>query len=162
MTAVTDRVSRPAAHRAHDCTPGPERAHDSLGLDRRTVLVGMGTTCAAALAGCGTGGTGGTDSTGQAPGTPVASTSDIPVGGGKIFREYDLVVTQPAVGRFSAFSATCTHQGCTVTTVEDGTINCPCHGSSFAITDGTVTNGPASRSLPAREITTTGASIKIA
>ncbi|WP_308284384.1 Rieske (2Fe-2S) protein [Pseudonocardia oceani] len=92
----------------------------------------------------------------------MASTSDIPVGGGKIFAEYDLVVTQPTVGTFAAFSATCTHQSCLVTTVDGGTINCPCHGSRFAITDGSVTNGPAARPLPARRIATAGTSISTA
>ncbi|QJY47838.1 Rieske (2Fe-2S) protein [Pseudonocardia broussonetiae] len=137
-----------------DPTAGPVGEHT-----RRAVLVGMGATCAAALAGCATGRA---EATAPAPGTPVASTSDVPVGGGMILAEYDLVVTQPTTGTFMAFSATCTHLGCLVTTVEGGTINCPCHGSRFAITDGSVTNGPASRPLPAKEIATAGTSIRIA
>jgi len=36
--------------------------------------------------------------------------------------------------------------------VADGTIDCPCHGSEFTITDGAVVTGPASAPLPARRI----------
>jgi len=156
---MTDTTTGTAADRAADCATGPARDDNRPSLNRRTALMGMCATGATALAGCATGRT---EVTAPAPGTPVASTSDIPLGGGKIFGEYDLVVTQPTAGTFAAFSATCTHQGCLVTTVEGGTINCPCHGSMFAITGGTVTNGPASRPLPAKEITTTGTSIRIA
>ena len=52
-------------------------------------------------------------------------------------------MTQPVAGTFKAFSATCTHQGCTVNEVAGGTINCPCHGSKFAVADGAPTAGPA-------------------
>ncbi len=91
-----------------------------------------------------------------------AATADIPVGGGVIFADQDLVITQPVAGEFKAFSATCTHQGCAVTTVRDGTINCPCHSSFFAIADGSVTGGPAPRPLPERAITVSDGSIDLA
>ena len=67
-----------------------------------------------------------------------------------------VVVTQPAPGTFKAFSAICTHRGCTVNKVADGTIDCPCHGSKYAIADGSVVNGPAQRSLAGREVTVSG------
>jgi Rieske Fe-S protein len=69
------------------------------------------------------------------------------------------VITQPSQGTFKGFSATCTHQGCTVIKVEGGTINCPCHGSKFRIADGSVANGPAPTPLPAKSIKVQGASI---
>ena len=119
----------------------------------------MGATCAAGLTGCTPGPA---PTAAPAPGTPVASTSDIPLGGGRIFADYDLVVTQPMAGTWAAFSATCTHQGCTVATVEGGDIVCPCHGSRFAVADGAVTTGPATLPLPARAITVTGTSIRTA
>ena len=34
-----------------------------------------------------------------------------------------------------------------MTSVEDGEISCPCHGSRFSAEDGSVTNGPASKPL---------------
>ncbi len=101
-----------------------------------------------------------------APGGPagqsLASASDIPVGGGAVFADEEVVVTQPTPGAFKAFSATCTHQSCTVSKVAAGTINCPCHGSKFAIADGSVVNGPASRPLAEREITVSGGTIQLA
>jgi len=73
-----------------------------------------------------------------------------------------VVVTQPVSGTFAAFSAICTHRGCTVNKVADGTIDCPCHGSKFAIADGSVVQGPASRPLPRRQITVMGDAIVLA
>ncbi|PZG09682.1 iron-sulfur protein [Nonomuraea aridisoli] len=95
-------------------------------------------------------------------GTALAKTADIPVGGGTIFKDQKIVVTQPTEGEFKAFSATCTHQGCAVGSVEDGAIVCPCHGSTFAIADGAVTNGPAEQPLPAQQITVEGDQIMLA
>ncbi|GAA2512500.1 Rieske (2Fe-2S) protein [Streptomyces gobitricini] len=91
----------------------------------------------------------------------LARTTDIPSGGGTVFKDRKVVVTQPEEGEFKAFSAVCTHQGCTVATVENGTINCACHGSRFRIADGSVARGPATRPLPAEEITVTGDSIRL-
>ncbi|MFE6484380.1 Rieske (2Fe-2S) protein, partial [Streptomyces sp. NPDC057757] len=61
-----------------------------------------------------------------------------------------------------AFSSICTHQRCPVANVSDGTINCTCHGSKFSITDGSVTNPPATEPLPAKQITVRGNSISLA
>lgn len=96
-----------------------------------------------------------------ADGKALARTSDIPEGGGKVFKEEKVVVTQPKKGDFKAFSAICTHQGCTVNTVADGTIDCPCHGSRFRIEDGSVAHGPATRPLPKRSIKVDGKSIRL-
>lgn len=94
-------------------------------------------------------------------GRQLAKTSDIPLGGGKIFKAQKIVVTQPTKDEFKAFSAICTHQGCTVSTVADGTIDCPCHGSKYRITDASVVAGPAPRPLPAEKITVEGNSIHL-
>jgi Rieske Fe-S protein len=51
-------------------------------------------------------------------GAVLAKTGDIPEGGGKIFPDQQVVVTQPDPGDFKAFSAICTHQKCLVTSVE--------------------------------------------
>jgi nitrite reductase/ring-hydroxylating ferredoxin subunit len=91
----------------------------------------------------------------------LAKISDIPVGGGKIFEDKKIVVTQPAAGTIKAFSAVCTHQGCLVSQVEK-TIDCLCHNSKFSITDGSVVNPPASSPLAAVKVTVTGDSIVLA
>ncbi|MFF5006681.1 Rieske (2Fe-2S) protein [Streptomyces phaeochromogenes] len=102
------------------------------------------------------------ESGGEAPaGEALTKTGDIPVGGGKIFKDEKVVVTQPEKGDFKAFSAVCTHQGCIVANVSDGTINCTCHGSEFRIADGAVAKGPAQKPLPAKQITVTGDSISV-
>jgi Rieske Fe-S protein len=85
-------------------------------------------------------------------GTVLGAASDIPVGGGAIFKAAKVVVTQPASGQYRAFSAVCTHVGCIVNKVTNGTIDCPCHGSEFKITNGAVVTGPAPSPLPARQV----------
>jgi len=88
----------------------------------------------------------------------IAKTSDVPVGSGVIVGE--VVVTQPSAGVFKGLSAKCTHKGCTVDKVADGTIDCPCHGSKFNL-DGTVVNGPAQEPLAVENITVQGDSIML-
>ncbi|MGW7441375.1 Rieske (2Fe-2S) protein [Streptomyces sp. NPDC054849] len=89
-------------------------------------------------------------------GTPIAKTSDIPVGGGKIFKTRGVLIAQPAAGVFKAFDATCTHQGCALSRVSGGTAHCPCHGSTFHVADGSVAGGPASAPLPSKRIRVVG------
>jgi len=155
---------------------------------RRALLIGAGFTCAAALAGCTTydannGGLAGpapttgsaatsgsaaapsAASTGAASGSAapaaaaLATTAEVPEGGGKIIDGKNIVITQPQAGSFKAFSAICTHQGCIVNSVADGTIDCPCHGSKFSIKDGSVVNGPATSPLGPVAIKVEGTSI---
>jgi Rieske Fe-S protein len=152
---------------------------------RRTLLAGAGAVgLTAALAGCAAYGVdsaappadppagndanaaaanGATDGNAAQPANAAAAsfakTSDIPVGGGKIFADQKLVVTQPTAGTFRCFTAVCTHAGCVVGDVSDGTINCPCHGSKFKVADGAVANGPAKKPLSAINIKVNGDSI---
>ncbi|MFC3577374.1 Rieske (2Fe-2S) protein [Streptomyces yaanensis] len=143
---------------------------------RRTLLV---TGAAVLVAGCSKYGDGNESGGSATPSTPstsagasgsaggtsggrvLAKTSDIPVGGGRIFKEQKVVVTQPAKGEFHAFSAVCTHQGCLVNKVADGTIDCPCHGSRFHVDDGSVAHGPATRPLPYQTIRVKGDTISL-
>jgi nitrite reductase/ring-hydroxylating ferredoxin subunit len=84
------------------------------------------------------------DQNGQNTGSPaLVATADVPVGGGVILAQENVVVTQPEKGTFEGFSATCTHQGCLLASVASGTINCGCHGSQFSITDGSNVAGPS-------------------
>ncbi len=85
-------------------------------------------------------------------GTVLGAASEIPVGGGKIYKTAKVVVTQPARGQYKAFSAVCTHVGCIMSEVANGTIDCPCHGSEFKITTGAVVTGPAPAPLPKKQI----------
>jgi Rieske Fe-S protein len=87
--------------------------------------------------------------------------SDVPVGGGKVYRDKRIVVTQPTQGQYKAFSARCTHAGCIVDQVDSGTIQCPCHGSRFAIADGSVTDGPAPSPLPSYPVTVQGGQLTV-
>ena len=86
------------------------------------------------------------------------ATSDIEVGGGTIFADEQVVITQPTEGEFKCFTAVCTHQGCIVSSVSDGDINCECHGSAFSIDDGSVVTGPATKPLAEQQITVEGGS----
>ena len=135
---------------------------------RRSLLIGAAVTVAGGVAGylvasnsdaaeaksAATGANG----YGAAPGggTPLTTTSAVPPGGGVILDSADVVVTRDQAGTIHAFSATCTHQGCTVNDVSNGVISCPCHGSRFNADTGTVVNGPASRPLPAVPVTVQG------
>jgi Rieske Fe-S protein len=146
---------------------------------RRGVLAGVGLVgLAGAVSACSAGGSSNSSAgTGAAapaataaapdPGTAsgagnanvLAATSEIPVGGGKIFTTEKVVVTQPSSGDFKAFSAVCTHMGCIVNQISNGTIDCPCHGSQYSIKDGSVVGGPAPSPLPAEQIKVSGTSI---
>ena len=112
---------------------------------------------------------GGTGTSSGGNGTPaggnghvLAKTEDIDVGGGTVFPDQEVVVTQPAAGTFRCFTAICTHQGCPVADVSGGTINCNCHGSQFSIKDGSVVSGPATFPLAEEKISISGDSISLA
>ena len=144
---------------------------DPAALSRRTVIkhAGLAAAALAGLSACTNYGAGsGTPSSapassgaGSAGGATTAKTAEIPVGGGKIFADFQTVVTQPTTGEFRAFSAICTHQNCPVTEVTD-TINCNCHGSRFSITDGSVVNPPATQALAAKQVTVEGEDLTVA
>ncbi|MFE6962066.1 Rieske (2Fe-2S) protein [Streptomyces sp. NPDC057696] len=144
-------------------------SHESVSAPtRRTVVAAVGAAgIAAALTACGSS----DDSSSSEPagnaakdgaGKEIAKTADIPVGGGKIFGDAGVVVTQPKKGEFKAFTNICTHKQCPVTAIEGGTINCPCHGSKFSIEDGSVKHPPAAQPLAVKEIAVSGDSITLA
>jgi Rieske Fe-S protein len=117
---------------------------------------------AAVTAACGSSGTSSPSTSPAGAGSATLATSDVPVGGGKILADQKLVVTQPVAGTYKAFSAVCTHQGCTVASVANGTITCPCHGSTYSAADGSVTGGPAPAPLASVPVTVSGTTITLA
>jgi Rieske Fe-S protein len=144
----------------------------SIEIPRKTVLAGAGVgLVAAAVAACSSGSdsgssessgsspaesTPGSESSSSASGEALAPTADVPVGSGVIVGE--VVLTQPEAGDFKGFSAVCTHTGCLLNEIADGTINCPCHGSKFSL-DGAVVNGPATKPLETVAVRVQGDSI---
>ena len=97
---------------------------------------------------------------GGGAGLTVAA-ADVPVGGGTVIAKEKVVVVQPTQGDFKAYTAVCTHQGCTVGKVEDGQIICPCHKSHFSVEDGSPVSGPAQKPLAAKQVTVSGDQISI-
>jgi Rieske Fe-S protein len=131
----------------------------SPSVSRRAVLAGAAAVGAVtALAACGSAGG---SSSAAPPGPVTVKESDVPVGGGKILADAGVVVTQPAAGTYKAFSAICTHQGCTVAAVQNGTIVCACHNSMFSATDGSVKQGPATSPLGAKTVKADGGTLTI-
>ncbi len=160
---TSDRTSSPTSSTD---TTGP--TDDAL-LGRRSVLSGGALVVggAALLAGCGGSSSGAAASTAAATtpaetsaapssedSAPLAQLADIPVGsavaatmGGKA-----VVVAQPTAGTAVAFSAICTHKGCTVAPA-GAKLNCPCHGSVYDALTGKVLSGPAPRALTSVPVT---------
>ena len=132
----------------------------SSDLDRRVVLRGAAVSGLALpfLAACGgadEASSSGVPSDGSGGESGIAK-ADVPVGGGVVLKDEEVVLTQPSEGQFKAFTAVCTHQGCLVTKVEDGQIVCPCHGSHFAIEDGAPVSGPAQAPLAEKKVSVQG------
>ncbi|MET9312645.1 Rieske (2Fe-2S) protein [Kribbella sp. NPDC003505] len=172
-----------------DDTMAPATSADGELRDRRTVLrcaamaalVGAGAPILAACGGSddasGGGTTPSTSGSGSAPNTSASPSgsasssapasggavlgpaSDVPVGGGAVFKDAKVVVTQPTAGQYKGFSAVCTHQGNPIGSVENGQIVCPFHNSHFSITDGSPVSGPAQTALPAVNVKVEGSNI---
>ncbi len=132
------------------------------GMTRRNAL---GAAATAGLGGTFLAACGGSDTPTSAASEPptsgvIAKTADIPEGGGAIFTDAKVVITQPTAGEFKAFSTACSHQGCPVTKITD-TIDCECHASKFSLVDGSVVSGPAPSPLESAAITVEGDSISL-
>ncbi|KLN33587.1 Rieske (2Fe-2S) protein [Cellulosimicrobium cellulans] len=173
--ATRDDVLGATADAARTRRPGPV-LHVPRGATptRRVVLAGSGAGAALALlAACGGGGPSGTQDGGTSggegsgaggpdvgPGQALASVDDVPVGGALAVTVdgAPLLVTQPAEGTFAAFSAICTHQGCTVAP-GDGELLCPCHASRYDLATGAVLGGPAPSPLPEVPVTVDGGEV---
>lgn len=132
---------------------------------RNTALVGGGTAAALLLSGCTS-----DSEPGSEPGTEGSANSaepftfpaaEVPVGGGVVLTEHEVVVTQPETGTFHAFSAICTHKGCVLVSVEERGAYCGCHSSYFDIATGDPVAGPAQSPLPSVPVALSGDTLTI-
>jgi len=123
-------------------------------------LAALGGALGSILQGCGSGNPAGPGSggnvkalptvtatiSGNTVAIPVDASSPLAVVGGAALVQTpagDLLVAHVSAESFTALTATCTHQACTITGFGSGVFVCPCHGSEFS-TSGQVVNGPAS------------------
>lgn len=132
-------------------------------LSRRTVLVAgiavAGSAGLAAVAGCSTQSS--AAATPKSGGTDVLATvASIPVGDA-VSATLDgkpILISQPTAGTILAFTAICTHQGCTVAPAGKE-FECPCHGSVYNAATGAVISGPAPLPLAAIPIKVQGGDV---
>ena len=102
-----------------------------------------------------TGGAGSQASSVPANAVKLGPTSKLPDGQAAVYRDPstsqpDIVIRQ-SDGSLTAFSAVCTHAGCTVG-YEGGQIVCPCHGGTYSATTGEVTGGPPPAPLARKKV----------
>jgi Rieske Fe-S protein len=135
---------------------------------RQVVFAVAGTSGLVALAACSSdspsstpGSSSGAEAAGGAAGTVLAALSAVPVGSAVSAKDgagKPVVVAQPTAGKVVAFSAICTHQGCTVAPA--GTkFQCPCHGSMYDAATGAVLKGPAPAPLTPVPVQVTGGNV---
>ena len=152
----------------HDSNPGASR--------RQVIATGVVTMAGVtALAACGS-----SASTAAAPAAsasaPVASPSSAGGAGGGVLAPLSevkvgtaisaktpdgkpIIIAQPTAGHVVAFTAICTHMGCTVAPAQGLKLQCPCHGSTYNAATGQNTGGPAPRPLAALPVKVDGNSI---
>jgi cytochrome b6-f complex iron-sulfur subunit len=129
-------------------------------VPRRSVLAAgiavAGTAGVAALAGCSA------KKAAPAAGGPavLAKVIDVPVGDAvsATLHGKPILISQPTAGTIVAFSAICTHQGCTVAPA-GRQFRCPCHGSVYDAATGKVIDGPAPAPLAAVPVKVDGADV---
>jgi Rieske Fe-S protein len=133
--------------------PVPDSCQSGACATRRSVLAaGAGVVGVAALAACGSKSKSAAAADSAAPASSAAGAlaklSDIPVGGAVSATSggKPILISQPTAGTVKAFSAICTHMGCTVGPAK-GELDCPCHGSRYNLTTGAVIGGPAPKPL---------------
>jgi cytochrome b6-f complex iron-sulfur subunit len=125
---------------------------------RQVLAAGAVVVGSVALVGCGSS----SASTGGGAGSGGASAgliklASVPVGGSASATSggQPAVVSQPTSGNVVAFSAICTHMGCTVAPA-GSQFHCPCHGSVYDAFTGKVLSGPAPAPLPSIAVKVVG------
>ncbi|TCJ20765.1 Rieske (2Fe-2S) protein [Rubrobacter taiwanensis] len=117
---------------------------------RLGAALGLGAAAAPALTACG----GGSGEPIVGSGEAIAREDEIAPGSALIFTDAETgepyVLARTQRGELAAYSAECTHQGCTVS--EDlrrgRYLVCPCHNSVFDAASGEAVSGPAREPLP--------------
>lgn len=177
MIMTTQRSATEVAAADQNGATAPGAA--GMSPDRRQVLVAAGLGAGAlTLAACGSSSTPAaaptTSAAMAAPATSAAASggavpsgntlialSKVPVGGAAAATDANgepIIIAQPTAGAAVAFSAICTHMGCTVA-VAGAQLDCPCHGSKFNALTGAVINGPAPKPLPAVTVAVQGGNV---
>ena len=127
-------------------------------FSRRATLIPVALASGALLASCAEG-----DGAVTAPEGTVEVGSASAVGVGKAAKlthgSTTVIVSQPSAGEYKAFSTVCTHQGCQVQVQDSNRIVCPCHGSEYAVADGSVVHGPAEEALTSYPVQVKGGKI---
>jgi thiosulfate dehydrogenase [quinone] large subunit len=85
----------------------------------------------------------------------IGPSSRLPDGQAAVYRDPSTqqpdIVIRNSDGSLVAFSAVCTHAGCTVG-YEGGQLVCPCHGGTYSASTGQVTGGPPPAPLARRKV----------
>ncbi len=109
-----------------------------------------------------------TNSDSVSEGEPIAKVDEVPLNSSKKFTragsKHPYVLVHLEDGRFVAYSAVCTHEGCWVDyQPETKMLVCPCHGSVFdPVEKGAIVTEPAIVPLPEIEVKVTGKNVKLA
>jgi nitrite reductase/ring-hydroxylating ferredoxin subunit/uncharacterized membrane protein len=74
-----------------------------------------------------------------------------------------MVLVDGSAGEMFALADRCTHRGAPLSggTIAEGCVECPWHGSRFALADGSVVRGPATRPQPVYEIRESGGRVQV-
>ncbi len=169
MTTPTHSAAAATEVTKGDLTTDPH-SQDQTGpsLSRRQILVAAGLGAGTlTLAACGSSSTAAavspTSSSSAAASPPAAAAggdtlvalAKVPVAGAVAATDANgkpIIVAQPTAGTAVAFSAKCTHMGCTVK-VAGAELDCPCHGSKYNALTGAVIKGPAPKALASVAVT---------
>ena len=104
-----------------------------------------------------------TPASAQLPGQHIVAAADLPPGRALRFTDGNgdpaWLLHEPN-GAFRAFSAVCTHAGCSVD-LSGGEFVCPCHGGQYSASDGSVLAGPPPSPLPSLNVKVVSGDVRL-